>query len=491
MEIRGSNKMLLYNTMTRQKEEFIPKEENSVGMYVCGPTTYNYIHLGNARFLVVFDTIRRYFLHKGYSVKYIQNFTDVDDKIINRANEEKENPISLSSKYIKEYFLDADALNIMRAVVHPKVSEHMPEIIDMVSTLVEKGHAYVVEGDVYYSISSFPEYGKLSGRSLEDMQAGARVEVNQKKKHSMDFALWKAAKEGEPSWDSPWGKGRPGWHIECSAMSLKYLGTGFDIHGGGFDLIFPHHENEIAQSEGATGEEFAHYWLHNGFITVNEEKMSKSLGNFFIVRDILSKFSPEAVRFFFLSTHYRSPLDFDDQKLEVATKSLERIKNCLRALKELKKENLREDKAKDDLILEESLQNYLQEFKKAMDDDFNTALAMGVFFETVGLVNSYLHKVCQDEGANSEILEQINQIFKDFNFILGLFKTDEDGNILIDAHGENNDLSEKLIELLIEVRQDARARKEYVVADKIRNDLANLGIILEDTPKGIRWKNQG
>ncbi len=484
--------MLVYNTMTRQKEEFIPKEMNKVGMYVCGPTTYNFIHLGNARFLVVFDTIRRYLIHKGYQVNYIQNFTDIDDKIINKAKEEGENPLLLAQKYIQEYFLDADALNVLRAEVHPKVSEHIPEIIDMVSTLIEKGHAYVVSGDVYYDIASFPEYGKLSGRTLEDMQAGARVEVNERKKHPMDFVLWKAAKEGEPSWDSPWGAGRPGWHIECSVMSLKYLGAGFDIHGGGFDLIFPHHENEIAQSEAATGKEFVRYWLHNGFITVNQEKMSKSLGNFFIVREILEKFPPEVVRFFLLSTHYRSPLDFDDKKLEVSARGLERVKNCMRAMEEAYKGLLRDNKMEDDLLLEQIFVKRLADFDRAMDDDFNTALAIGILFETVGDINGYLRQQAeQGKGVCKETLSKAKEMMNTFNLVLGLFKVDEKGNVLLDTSlEEDTTLVEGLMNLLIEIRQQARTRKEYDVADKIRNELVNLGIILEDTPKGARWKKQ-
>ncbi|HHW42757.1 MAG TPA: cysteine--tRNA ligase, partial [Desulfotomaculum sp.] len=310
--------MVIYNTLTKKKELFVPRQAGRVDMYVCGPTTYNFIHLGNARPLVFFDTVRRYFQYRGYRVKYIQNFTDVDDKIINRAREEGVDALALSRKYINEYFKDADALNVRRADVHPQVTGHIPEIIDLIAALMEKGAAYEVDGDVYFAISAFPEYGKLSGRTLEEMQAGARVEVDPRKKHPMDFALWKAARAGEPSWDSPWGKGRPGWHIECSAMALKYLGYSFDIHGGGFDLVFPHHENEIAQAEAATGRPFVRYWMHNGFITVNQEKMSKSLGNFFLVREILNKFPPEVVRFFLLSTHYRSPLDFDDEKMAAA-----------------------------------------------------------------------------------------------------------------------------------------------------------------------------
>ncbi|MCQ2559367.1 MAG: cysteine--tRNA ligase [Clostridia bacterium] len=479
--------MQLFNTMTRKKEAFVPKVPQTVGMYVCGPTTYNYIHLGNARFLVVFDTIRKYFLYKGYQVTYIQNFTDIDDKIINRANEEGENALALAQRYIQEYFQDADALNIMRAEVHPKVSEHLPEIIAMVKTLEEKGHAYAVDGDVYYSIQSFPEYGKLSGRSLEDMQSGARVEINQKKKHPMDFVLWKAAKPGEPAWESPWGLGRPGWHIECSAMSLKYLGADFDIHGGGYDLIFPHHENEIAQSEAATGQNFARYWMHNGFITVNQEKMSKSLGNFFIVRDILAKFSPEAVRFFLLSTHYRSPLDFDDQKLEEATKALTRIKNSLRAVQEALQDNLSDNLEAADQSLLDRLAEFKADFEKAMDDDFNTALATGVWFEMVGAVNAYLGQ----GGHNRQVITEAWSIFEIFNFVLSLFKSDSQRHLILEeASSADDGLLEGLMELLIEVRQEARSRKDYASSDKIRDRLAELGLILEDTPKGARWKKQ-
>ncbi|MDH7480064.1 MAG: cysteine--tRNA ligase, partial [Syntrophomonadaceae bacterium] len=307
------------NTLARQKEEFISREPGKVGMYVCGPTTYNYIHLGNARPIVVFDTIRRYLRYRGYQVFYVQNFTDIDDKIINRAREENDDPASLAQRYIEEYFEDADALNVLRADVHPRVSEHLPEIREMISVLLNKGFAYRVDGDVYFDVDRFAGYGKLSGRSREEIMVGARVEVDERKRNPMDFALWKEAKPGEPAWDSPWGPGRPGWHIECSAMSLKYLGAGFDIHGGGSDLIFPHHENEIAQSEAYAGKEpFARYWLHNGFITVNQEKMSKSLGNFFLVRDIRQQFPPEVIRFYLLSTHYRSPLDFDDGDERIA-----------------------------------------------------------------------------------------------------------------------------------------------------------------------------
>ncbi len=479
----------LYNTVTRKKEEFVPRDQGKVSIYVCGPTTYNYIHLGNARPLVVFDTIRRYFAYRGYKVKYIQNFTDIDDKIINRAKEEGEDPINLARKYIEEFFVDSDALNVMRADVHPKVSEHLPEIIGMIERLISRGHAYQVDGDVYFDISSYHDYGKLSGRTLDEMHAGARVDVDQRKHHPMDFALWKSAKEGEPAWESPWGSGRPGWHIECSAMSLKYLGNNFDIHGGGHDLIFPHHENEIAQTEAATGQPFVRYWMHNGFITVNQEKMSKSLDNFFLVREILAKFPPETVRFFLLSTHYRSPLDFDDEKLEAAGKGLERIKNCLRLINESEK-NINPDAGD---LGEQAFLALLdlrrKEFETAMDDDFNTALAIGGLFELVGDINSYLHKAVPDLIVSGKALAGAIQLIKDINSVLGLFPLDEAGDILLKKNSPGGGkLSDSLIGLIVKIRQDARSRKDWATSDNIRDGLKELGITLEDTPQGPRWK---
>ncbi len=474
----------IYNTLTRCKEEFISRQAGQVAMYVCGPTTYNYIHLGNARPLVFFDTVRRYFQYRGYRVIYVQNFTDIDDKIIKRAQEEKMDAMALAEKYVQEYFLDADALNVLRADVHPRVSAHLPEIIDMVQRLVERGHAYVVDGDVYFDILSFPAYGKLSGRRLEEMQAGARVEVDERKKHPMDFALWKAAKPGEPAWDSPWGPGRPGWHIECSAMSLKYLGTGFDIHGGGSDLIFPHHENEVAQSEAATGQPFARYWMHNGFITVNQEKMSKSLGNFFLVREILAKYPPAVVRFFLLGTHYRSPLDFDDQKLEAAGKGLERVRNCYRLLEERLMQAPEQTSGDESDWLAE-LGRRRQQFIAAMDDDFNTALAVGILFDLVSDINAALHR---GEVFSRQAWQAARKLVEEFNNVLGIFKTAPDGKIILDSGMAAGELTERLIQLIIDLRQQARAKKDWATADKIRDDLKALGIILEDTPKGVRWK---
>lgn len=482
----------IYNTLTRTKEPFVPREEGKVRMYVCGPTTYNYIHLGNARPLVVFDTVRRYFTYRGYEVQYVQNFTDVDDKIIKRAREENVDPLALAQKYINAYFEDAGKLNVAKADVHPKVSEHIPEIIEVIQRLVDRGYAYEIEGDVYFSVRRFEEYGKLSGRSLDEMQAGARVEVDPRKQDPLDFALWKSAKPGEPAWDSPWGKGRPGWHIECSVMSLKYLGANFDIHGGGADLVFPHHENEIAQSEAACGEPFARYWMHNGFITVNQEKMSKSLGNFFLLREILDKFPADVVRFFLLETHYRSPLDFDDQKLRESQKALERIKNTRRLLKE-KIQFLQSINASNGSpeghAFQERLEECRRDFIKAMDDDFNTSLALGAVFELCRESNGFAN-----QGNLPEIPGALALLEKAWRYldemvvqVLGI-PLQEDRVV---DEGQEQALVAGLVELLIELRQEARAKKDWATADGIRNRLKELGIILEDTPHGVRWKRDG
>lgn len=478
----------VYNTLTRKKEELKPEIPGQIRMYVCGPTTYNYIHLGNARPLVVFDTVRRYLEYRGYKVKFIQNFTDIDDKIIKRAQEEKVDPLELAQKYIGEYFKDAEALGVRKADVHPKVSEHIPEIIQLVQKLVDKGHAYVVQGDVYFDVRSFKDYGKLSGRSLDELQAGARVEVDPRKKDPLDFALWKGAKPGEPAWDSPWGRGRPGWHIECSAMSIKYLGSSFDIHGGGFDLIFPHHENELAQSEAATGRPFARYWMHNGFITVNQEKMSKSLGNFFLVRDILQKYPGDVIRFFLLSTHYRSPLDFDDQKLEEHAKALERIKNTARSLQAA----LDSSQERDGELGEEAqrfiqlTERYRHSLEEAMDDDFNTALAIGIFFDLCRDVNSFLNSAGQIAGRK-KALEEARKLFADFaEGILGIINLDQLKGV--QELGQSGQLVEGLIQLLLDIRQEARKKKDWQTADAIRDRMKDLGIIIEDTPQGPRWR---
>ena len=463
----------VYNTLTNRKEKFYPTLEGQVRMYVCGPTTYNFIHLGNGRPIVVFDTVRRYLQYLGYKVTYIQNFTDVDDKIINRAREEGAEPLALADKYIQEYFQDADKLNVKRADTHPKVSDHIIEIINYVQGLIDKGIAYEVDGDVYFSVRKFDDYGKLSGRTLDDLLVGARVEVDTRKQDPLDFALWKKAKEGELSWKSPWGEGRPGWHIECSAMSCKYLGEEFDIHGGGSDLVFPHHENEIAQTESFQGKPMAKYWLHNGFITVNQEKMSKSLGNFFLLRDIFDKFDPMVVRFYLLSTHYRSPLDFDDEKLQVAQKGLERLANAYNQL-EYGLKNASNNTGGEKLV--EAARRAQNEFVKAMDDDFNTALAIAALFDLTREINTYFKEKELNKGA----LEEAKRVFDDLLEVLGV-------NLTVEKAGDSK-LVEGLMEMVIEIRQTARKNKDFTTADLIRDKLKELGVTLEDTPQGAKWK---
>lgn len=469
--------IFVHNTLNNQKMEFHPIEEGKVKMYVCGPTTYNYIHLGNARPIVVFDTVRRYLQYRGYQVTYVQNFTDVDDKIIKRAQEEQDDPIALAARYIGEFFQDVQALNVLPADVYPKVSEHMPEIIAFIQRIVDAGYGYVLDGDVYFAVRKYADYGQLSGRNLDDLQAGARVEVDSRKHDPLDFALWKSAKPGEPAWDSPWGKGRPGWHIECSAMSCKYLGEQFDLHGGGQDLVFPHHENEVAQTCCLTGKPMANYWLHNGFITINQEKMSKSLGNFFLLRDILAKFDAQTVRFYLLSVHYRSPLDFDDEKLQVAQKGLERIKNCVAALQHSLNSCADTDTAGGQALLErvEAIQ---VDFENAMNDDFNTALAGGSLFDLVREINSYLNGAVLDRAA----LQKAADILTALLDVLGLdFSQQSSGD---------DGLSEQLMELLIGLRKQAREEKNYGLADQIRQQLAGIGIVLEDTKQGTTWKKE-
>jgi cysteinyl-tRNA synthetase len=477
----------VFNTLTGRKEPFLPREAGRVSIYVCGPTTYNYIHLGNARALVVFDTIRRYFLYRGYRVTYVQNFTDVDDKIINRAREEGVEPAALAAKYVDEYFVDADALNVRRADVHPKVSEHIPEIIQLIQVLIDRGLAYTANGDVYFAVRKFPEYGKLSKRSLDDLRAGARVEVGEHKRDPLDFALWKAAKPGEPWWDSPWGPGRPGWHIECSAMALKYLGEAFDIHGGGADLIFPHHENEIAQSEGASRRPFARYWIHNGFVTIRQEKMSKSLGNVSLVRELTRIYPPPALRLFLLSNHYRSPLDFTPEAMEAGVRALERLKTSVVLLREVLDNARVQDNPADGAALSARLEELRNRFEAAMDDDFNTALAQAVLFDLVGEVNSYLHHVDRPDRAT---VQRALDLFATFNRVLGIFP-ERDGQMVVETGVSADDFAHRLLDLLIAVRQEARRRKDFTTADRIRDGLRALGIVLEDTPQGVRWKRTG
>ena len=473
--------MRVYNTLSGKKEELETLEPNKIKMYVCGPTTYNYIHLGNARPLVVFDTLRRYLAYRGYEVTYVQNFTDVDDKIIRRGREEGENALELAERYINEYFKDADALNILRAGIHPQVSRHIGDIVNAISILIAKGFAYAVDGDVYYRVKAFKDYGKLSGRSLEDMLAGARVEVDERKEEAADFALWKAAKPGEPSWDSPWGQGRPGWHIECSVMANKYLGDTIDIHGGGNDLIFPHHENEIAQAEALTGKPFVRYWMHNGFITVNSEKMSKSLGNFFLLRDVLDKYPADVVRFYLIATHYRSPLDFDDGKLEEARKALGRLKTTLILVNEFQRENCHLDEKIEGeaLKLSQAVTDLQQEFIAALDDDFNTARALGSLFEISHRINNYLASAQPDNARDQAVIAKTASIFKELGEVLGIF---------MDPRQDESAGVEKILNIIAELRQSARQEKDYQLADDIRDFLGAMGIASEDTPDGTRFR---
>ena len=466
--------MKLYNSMTREKEEFKPLEPGKVKMYACGPTVYNYIHVGNARPIIVFDVLRRYFEYRGMEVTYVQNFTDVDDKIIKRAAEEGISSAEVAEKYIKEYFVDARALGVKDATVHPRATENIPQIIEMVRSLIEKGYAYEVNGDVYFRTSKYKDYGRLSNQPMDELMAGARIDVSEAKESPMDFALWKAAKPGEPSWDSPWGKGRPGWHIECSAMSVRYLGKTIDIHCGGQDLTFPHHENEIAQSEAANGCKFVNYWLHNGFISVDNRKMSKSLGNFFTVREAAAVYGYPTIRMFMLMSHYRSPLNYSGETLMHAKSALERLKTAVDNLRFLSK-NAKETALKDserEIIGKFPL--YRERFVEAMDDDFNTADAISVIFELVRELNS---ATSADMNPSREFAEAGLKMLMELVDVLGLIYGEEEEGKL-----------DSEIEALIEERQKARKAKNYAEADRIRDKLKSMGIILEDTPQGVKWK---
>lgn len=461
--------MKVYNTLSRKKEEFLPIDENEVKIYVCGPTVYNYFHIGNARPFVVFDTLRRYLEYRGKRVKFIQNFTDVDDKIINKAKEDGVSAREVSEKYIGEYYKDAAALNVGKATVHPKVTENMDEIISFVEGLILKGYAYESEGDVYFSTRSFSDYGKLSKQNIEDLEVGARIEVGEKKKDPLDFALWKARKnEDEIAWASPWGMGRPGWHIECSVMSTKYLGDTIDIHAGGQDLTFPHHENEIAQTEAATGKTFANYWMHNGYITIDNEKMSKSKGNFFTVRDILKSYDGEVIRFFLLSGHYRNPINFSEELMEQSKNSLLRMQNAKLTLRHLIENETGELRDEEKIHLGH-LQEYRQKFTEAMDDDLNTADAISAVFELIKQVNTYVK-----DGCSKAFAEECMSLLTELTDVLGLLK---DGGL------EEKD---EEIEALIAERREARANKDFKRADEIRDLLKARGITLKDTPQGIQ-----
>ena len=462
--------MKLYNTLTKQKEDFRPVVSGEIKMYACGPTVYDLFHIGNARTFMVFDAMRRYFQYRGYHVHFVQNFTDIDDKIINKAKDQGVSAEAISEKFIKEYFLDAESLGIERADVHPKVTENISEIIDIIRVLEKKGHAYEIEGDVYFDVDSYEDYGKLSKQNLEDLQLGSRVEVDERKKSPLDFVLWKSSKPGEPSWDSPWGKGRPGWHIECSAMAKKYLGETIDIHGGGGDLVFPHHENEVAQSEAATGKPFANYWLHVGYLNVNNEKMSKSLGNFFTVRDIRKEFDLEVLRFFMLSAHYRNPLNFNKALLVSSKSGLDRLYHSKEHLDHLLK--IAEDKAltEEERKMEKRLLAYEERFVEKMDDDFNTADGISVIFDLVKDLNTNI-----DESTSKAIIHQGILLLKKLTNVLGLLEKQEE-------------VLEEEIEALIEERQQARKAKNYKRSDEIRDQLQEMGIELMDTPQGVQWR---
>lgn len=458
----------LYNSLTRKKEEFVPVEEGKVRMYSCGPTVYNYFHIGNARPFIIFDSLRRFMEYMGYEVTFVQNFTDIDDKMIKRANEEGITVKELADRFIGEYYKDAGSLGIKCATVHPRATENIDAIIDLIKTLEDKGYAYNVNGDVYFRVKNFSDYGKLSHQPLENLEAGARIDVGEQKEDPMDFALWKAQKEGEPAWESPWGMGRPGWHIECSAMANKYLGKTIDIHSGGMDLIFPHHENEVAQSEAANGCKFANYWLHNGYINVDNRKMSKSLGNFFTVRDVVEEFEPEVIRFFMLSAHYRNPINFSHDLLVQAKSGLERIYTCMSNLEFMAKNSA--EKTSD---VSEKLKEFKQKFISAMEDDINTADAIAALFDIVYFANTEIN-----EESGKAACEEILSLLKELGGVLGLLSNSKEENL------------DSEIEAMIEQRNQARKAKDFKTADEIRDRLKEMGIILEDTSQGVKWHKQ-
>ena len=468
----------VYNTLTRRKEEFKPLRDNEVRMYVCGPTVYDYTHLGHARTYISFDVIRRYLEHKGYTVLMVMNFTDIDDKIIRRANETGEDPKELAERFLRYFLEDMKALKVKPADIYPRVTEHIEDIIDFVKKLEEKGYAYEGSDGVYFEVQRFRDYGKLSGIKLEELRKGARVEPGEGKRNPEDFALWKKAKPGEPKWESPWGEGRPGWHIECSTMSTKYLGESFDIHGGGNDLIFPHHENEIAQTEACTGQQWVKYWLHTGFLMVNGEKMSKSLGNFVTIREMLERYDPEVIRLFVLQRHYRSPLDYTEEGMEHAKNNLERLYNTLENIRvAMERAEISFKWGKEEFEAYEAIREVRRKFYEAMDDDFNTAEAMKAVFEASNAVNRYLTKV---EKPKESILRKAMEFFKAVSEVFGLFE---------DYFKEQKAGKEEvLINLLIEVRAQLRKERNFALADKIRAELREIGIQLEDTPQGTVWK---
>lgn len=467
--------MLIYNTLTKTKEEFIPIEPGKVKMYTCGPTVYDFFHLGNGRSFIVSDLIRRYLIYRGYDVTYAMNLTDIDDKIINKAISEKVETKTISEKYSLAFLEDTAKLKIKKADIYPKATEHMKDIIEMISKLEEKGLAYNIDGNVFYNVENFEGYGKLSGKNIEDLISGARIEINDQKKNPLDFSLWKKAKDGEPYWESPWGKGRPGWHIECSAMSCKHLGETFDIHAGGNDLIFPHHENEIAQSEGANEVPFAKYWLHFGFLNIQNEKMSKSLGNFFTAREVLKKYSAESIRLFFVQTHYRSPINYNDQLLAATEKALEKLKNLAYLLEEKITGNDFSNAGTDF-----DFNSYFEKFNTAMDDDFNSPQAAAVIFDFIRAVNK---EIAESESLSKEFYTNAKEF---------LSKTAQDVLGILDFNSlqpeTSNSIENDLITVLIDLRQKLKAEKNYFLADEIRNKLTSLGVELRDSKEGTTFK---
>ena len=465
--------MKVYNTLTRKKEELVPITPGEIKMYACGPTVYNYIHIGNARPLCIFDILRRYLEYRGYNVKFVQNFTDIDDKIIRRANEEHVDFSELSERYIKEFWTDADGLNVRHATINPKATENIDAIIQIISTLIEKGYAYEAQGDVYFSTEKFKDYGKLSHQPLEDLEAGARIMVGEVKREPMDFAVWKAAKPGEPAWDSPWGKGRPGWHIECSAMNWRYLGDTIDIHCGGQDLIFPHHENEIAQSECFTGKPFAHYWMHNGYINVDNVKMSKSLGNFFTVRDVAEKYGYEPIRYLLISAQYRSPINYSTDIIEQCIAALNRLYTCRDSL-DFELKNASDAEHDGDKAIIDGFDKYREQFISAMDDDLNTADAIASIFELVRDINTNV----VGKTPSKALVEGAIAMFDELTGVLGL------------VYNRKTETLDSDVEALIEARTNARKEKNWAEADRIRDQLKEMGIVLEDTAQGVKWHRE-
>lgn len=465
--------MKVYNTLTRKKEELVPITPGEIKMYACGPTVYNYIHIGNARPLCIFDILRRYLEYRGYKVTFVQNFTDIDDKIIRRANEEHVDFSEISERYIKEFWTDADGLNVRHATVNPKATENIDAIIHIISTLIEKGYAYEAQGDVYFSTEKFKDYGKLSHQPLEDLEAGARIMVGEVKREPMDFAVWKAAKPVEPAWDSPWGKGRPGWHIECSAMNWRYLGDTIDIHCGGQDLIFPHHENEIAQSECFTGKPFAHYWMHNGYINVDNVKMSKSLGNFFTVRDVAEKYGYEPIRYLLISAQYRSPINYSTDIIEQCISALNRLYTCRDSL-DFELKNASDAEHDGDRAIIDGFGKYREQFIDAMDDDLNTADAIASIFELVRDINTNV----VGKTPSKALVEGAISVFDELTGVLGL------------VYNRKTETLDSDIEALIEARTNARKEKNWAEADRIRDQLKEMGIVLEDTAQGVKWHRE-